>query len=86
MTRQDWGVIAMVLVVIAIAMYIGDKPETHHSKTDATHNETRYTTEDKQHQGCLKRTETYLLKPDTWHLVCPDGFVQHNGNYYIEKD
>ncbi len=22
----------------------------------------------------------------SWKLTCPDGFVQHNGNYYIEKN
>ena len=83
MNYEDIRTIISTIVVIGIASFIY---YTHNDKPEAAGKETTYITEDKQHHGCLKRTETYLLKPDTWRLVCPDGFVQHGGNYYIEKD
>lgn len=44
-------------------------------------------TEDGKHHGCKLDRFTDLFSSDkSWKLTCPDGFVQHNGNYYIEKN
>jgi len=54
---------------------------------DGPEQPTTYTTEDGKHHGCKLDRFTDLFGSDkSWKLTCPDGFVQHNGNYYIEKN
>lgn len=43
-----------------------------------------YTTEDGKHQHCTLSYYAGIFKPDSWSLECPDGFVQHLGNYVKE--
>lgn len=45
-----------------------------------------YSTEDNKHHRCTLIYTTSVFKPDVWRLECPDGFVQHLGNYTRDKD
>lgn len=44
-----------------------------------------YTTFDGLHHGCKLDVYDGLIHRTTWTLTCPDGYVQHNGNYTIEQ-
>ena len=45
---------------------------------------TTYTTTDGQHHGCTLEMYPGIIHSTTWQLKCPDGYVQHNGNYSQE--
>ena len=44
-----------------------------------------YTTSDGLHHECKLAVYDGLIHRTTWTLTCPDGYIQHNGNYTIER-
>lgn len=69
------GLLLIGLIIFDRVKY-GPAPETP---------EPTYTTADGLHHGCSLEFYSGIIKNSTWKLTCPDGYVQHNGNYTVEK-
>ena len=74
--------ICFVLTLAVIGLYAADYIVNGPEPTEKV---PTYTTADGRHHGCSLEMFPGIIHSTTWKLTCPDGYIQHNGNYTKEQ-
>ena len=83
MTKSDVVIFTVLFVMIAAVMCLYMVSYVIYGP-DPKPAEPTYTTADGSHHGCKLTVFPGIIQNDTWMLECPDGYIQHNGNYEKE--